>query len=123
MNMHPQQPQTFPLPQGLTPKRREELYGEILRLYDLADAALAVVEREGTANRDIQMELLTPFITQVVNSANTLSAVYNEVVNRNLPITADLQEVFESAFRNIFYACKGYVDNVEEKLVRRNDTV
>lgn len=117
MNQQPIQPSSFAFPASFTPEKRQELFEEIVRLYDLADNALALVQRDKVPNRDVQLELLTPFVTQVINSANILSAFYNEVVNKNLPITPDLQDTFESAFRNIFYAYKEFIDGAEAKLL------
>lgn len=116
-NMH-STAHTFPA--TFTPEKQRELYEEIVRLYDLADNALAVVARNDVPNREAQVELITPFVTQVINSANILSGFYNAVVNKKMAITADLQETYESAFRNIFYAYKDFIDAAEHRLVVTN---
>lgn len=103
------------IPVSFTPEKKQELFEEIVRLYDLVDDALAVTQHPDVVNRDIQVELLTPFVTQVTNSTNILSAFYNEVVNKGLPITEQVQETYESAFRNIFYAYKDFIDGAEMK--------
>jgi len=107
----------YPLPASFTPQKREELFDEIVRLYDLADEVMSSVALESVENREVQLELAKPFVTQVLNSANILSAFYTEVVRKGRPITPDLQDTFETAFRNIFYAFRDFLDGAEEKLL------
>jgi hypothetical protein len=107
----------YTLPASFTPQKREELFEEIVELYDLADEIMEAVADERVTNRAVQLELAKPFVTQIVNSANILSAFYTEVVRNNRPITPELQDTFESAFRNIFYAFRDFLDGAEEKLL------
>jgi GTP1/Obg family GTP-binding protein len=108
------------LPASFTPERQEELFDEIVRLYDLADEVMTIASKEGVANRTQQLELARPFVTQVVNSANTLSAFYTEVVRNGRSITPELQDTFETALQNIFHAFTEFLDGVEEKLLSRD---
>lgn len=105
------------LPASFTPKQQEELFDEIVQLYDLADDVLASVVAEDATHRTEQMELITPFITQVTNSANILSAFYTEVVRNGRPITQDLQDTFEKAFQNVFYAYRDLLEGVKIKFL------
>ncbi len=112
---------TNTLPASFTPQQREELFGEIVRLYDLVDEVMGAVSLEGITNRKTQLELATPFVTQVTNSANILSAFYTDVVQNNHPITAELRDTLETAFRNIFIALKEFIDGMEEKLLPQGE--
>lgn len=105
------------LPASFTREKQEEMYGEIVRLYDLADEALAVVQKDDVANRELLLTLLVPFITQVTNSANILTSFYNEVVNKGYPVTPELQDVMESAFRNIFFSLREFIEGAEQSLL------
>jgi RNAse (barnase) inhibitor barstar len=107
----------YSLPASFTPKEQEQLFEEIVKLYDLADDVLASVARENVKNRDVQMALVKPVITQVTNSANILSAFYTEVVRNERPITLELQDTMETALRNIFVAIKEFAEDAQEKLM------
>jgi Tfp pilus assembly PilM family ATPase len=107
----------YALPESFTPQEQQELFDEIVRLYDLADDVLASVAQQGTVSRDVQMELVKPVITQVTNSANILSAFYTEVVRNKRPITRELQDTFETALKNIFLTVKEFADNAEKKFL------
>lgn len=107
-------PHSFPA--SFTPEKQKELFEEIVRLYDLADGALAVIQKNDVPNRKTQLELATPFITQVINSANILTTYYNEVVNKEMPLTSVLKDTLESAFKNVFYALNEFANHAEEKL-------
>ncbi len=98
------------------PAQHEEVFQEILRLYDLTDDVLAAIAREGISNRKVQSEIATPFVTQVSNSANILSTFYTEVVQRGKAVTPELQDTFESAFRNIFVSLQELAERADSKL-------
>ncbi len=103
-------------PESFTPEKQRELHHEIVRLYDLTDDALAVVERENAIDRNAQMKLLTPVVTQVINSTNILSAFYTQAVNKRVPVTPELQDTMESALRNVFMTIKLFIDAAEKDL-------
>ncbi len=117
MTPHTAPQAVYSLPASFTPEKQEELFGEIVRLYDLADNVLAAISRDGIPNRSIQLELATPFITQITNSANIISGFYNEVVNKKAEITLELRDTIESAVRNIFVALKELADQAEDRLL------
>jgi hypothetical protein len=104
------------LPESFTPEQREELFQEIVLIYDHLDNVLSCVELNGLKNRKIQNELVTPFITQAKNAANILTAFYTDVAKKNLPITPDLQDTFEGAFRIFYSALDDIITGMEEKL-------
>jgi hypothetical protein len=107
----------YQLPASFSPQKREELFEQIVELYDLADGIMEAVAQDGVKNRSVQLDLAKPFVTQIVNSANVLSAFYTEVVRNGRAITPELQDTFETAFRNIFYAFRDFLDGAEEKLL------
>jgi hypothetical protein len=112
-----------PLPDSFTPEQREMLFQEIVRLYNYADEMAEIIKKKNISNPEIQLELATPFITQVVNSANILSVFYTEVVHKNHPITPELQDTLEGAFRTIFYAFRDFLDGTEEKILSKKESV
>lgn len=105
------------LPASFTVDQRQWLFDEIVRVYDFADEVLGAVALDGLTNRDVQLELATPFITQLTSSANILAAYYTEVAQGNRPITPDLQDTIEKAFRNFFEAMRDLLEGMEEKLM------
>ena len=111
------------LPESFTQEQREELFQEIVQLYDLADDMMAAVELPENNYRGASQELATPFVTQVTNSANILSAFYTEVVHKGRPITAELQDTFEKAFQNVFYAYRDFLDTIEERFLTKEGNV
>lgn len=104
-------------PESFTPEKQRELYQEIIRLYELADNVLAAVQREGITNRELQLELVTPFVTQLMGSANIISAFYVEVVRKGTPVTPEIKDTVKSAFQNFFIALREIVWAMEDKLV------
>ena len=102
---------------SLTREQQEELFGEILYVYDLVDDVAAVLEREDVKNRTALVALTTPLITQIINSNNIIATFYSEVVHKKRPITPDLQDTFERAFRNVFITLKEFLDELDEKMV------
>ena len=105
------------LPASFTPDQQESLFAEIIRIYDLADNVMEAVAKEGVTNRAVQLELAKPFITQVTNSVNILTALYTEVVRSNRPITSELQDTMETAFRIFFEALNELIASMKEKLL------
>ena len=110
----------FVFPSGFTREKQADLYGEIVRLYDLVDGLLSALQKDNVRKRDLQLELATPFVTQVTNSANILSAFYNEIVNKNMAVTPELRDTLERAVSNIFVALKELVDHTEEALLPKD---
>lgn len=108
---------THTFPESFTPEKQRELYQEIIRLYELADNVLAAVQKEGLTNRQTQLELVTPFITQLINSANIISAFYVEVVRKGAPVTTEIKDTVKSAFQNFFISLREIVWAMEDKLV------
>jgi hypothetical protein len=111
------------LPATLTPQKRDELFGEIVRIYDLADNVMAVVAKGDNKQRGVQLELATPFITQTCNSANVLAGFYIEVAGQGRPITADLQDTIEDAFRNFFEALDDLIVGMEERFLPSGENI
>lgn len=111
MNNIPTQPAaTFSLPAGFSAARQQELFEEILRIYDLVEDVLAAVERPGNPHLAAELSLATPFVTQVTNSANIISVYYTEIVKKNQPITAEMKDTLETAFRNFYIALKELIN-------------
>ncbi len=107
------------LPEDFTMEKAEELYREIMHIYDLADNVRMAIAHEGVTNRDIQLEIGEPFVKKVINSANILTTFYVETVTNKRPITPELQETFEAAFRNIFNSLHELAVNMENKILSK----
>jgi hypothetical protein len=100
------------LPASFTAEKKEELFGEIVLAYDLIDKILAAIQREANPARRAELELTTPFITQATNSVNILSGFYTEIVRKNHPVTAEIKDAMDSAFRNFYLALKELIDGM-----------
>jgi len=109
------------LPASFTPRKQEELFDQIVELYDLADNVLASVAAEDATHQREQLELVQPFVTQVSNSTNILSAFYTEVVRNHRPITPELQDTMEIAFRNIFFAYRDFLEGIKHKFLSQEN--
>jgi hypothetical protein len=68
-------------------------------------------------------DIAAPYITQVTNTANILLTLYQEVVDKGLPITRDLQDTIASAIRRVFFAMQDLLDDIEEKVIEGDGAV
>jgi hypothetical protein len=101
----------------LTPERQEFLFQEILRVYDHADSVMEALTVDGLPNRGFLLSLTKPFITQTTNAVNIISALYTQVVRNGQPITPDLQDTMEGAFRIFYESLEELICGLEDKFL------
>ena len=106
----------FELPESFTSETAEYLLEEIFKIYDFIDSVLLEASREDLTDKELMLEMVSPFTAAVLNSMDIFLRLYTEVITRKTPITLELQEKFEGAFNDIFYAYKEFLDISEEKL-------
>ena len=95
----------FGLPEDFTLEQRQNLYQGLALLHDLADEVMAAVNTfQGGPVRKKQHQIASRYATQLHCSADVILAFYNEVAFQGRPITSELQEIFEGAFRNAHFA-------------------
>jgi len=99
------------------PQKREELFEEIVTLYDLADDVLASLAEEDATHRNEQLELVKPFVMQVTNATNSLSALYTDAVRNGKAVTPELPAAFEGELQTIFYAYRDLLEGVKHKFL------
>ena len=98
-------------------EERQALFRDIVSLYDLAAAVLEQLTGEDVVQRDIQVEITFPVVTQAIRSADTLSAHFVEVIAGRCAITRELQDANGAALRSIFIAEGHYCDLLYQKLL------
>jgi hypothetical protein len=106
----------FSLPPHFGLRRQEELFEEIIRLFDMTDEIIATVAQVDVVNRPTQLELASPFFAKVYSSATFMAAFYIDVVRCDRPVTPALQDAFEKASQDIFNEFTVFLEGVEEKL-------
>jgi hypothetical protein len=57
--------------------------------------------------------MLTPYLMQMRCSTDIIATFYNEVAFNGCPITRELQDTCETAFRSVFFALDQWLDSME----------
>jgi uncharacterized protein YjgD (DUF1641 family) len=110
-------------PQDFTQEKQREIFREITLIYDLIDNVLATIERTPNSTRTVELEITNPFITQALNSANILSGLYTAIIVKGEPVTAEVKEAIESAFRTFYLALKDVIDGLQMHLAPKESKV
>ncbi|NDF12779.1 MAG: hypothetical protein EB060_08235 [Proteobacteria bacterium] len=98
----------------LTDTQADEFYNTILKLYDMAEGVIDVVEQEHTTNKDVQIDLAEPVVEQVGESAIALCESFsNFVKSGNKPSPTDVRN-FEAALRKIFGVVLQFKEKVKD---------
>lgn len=99
---------------GLSKIQQEQFYGEIVRIYDLAEGLLDAIEHQDVKNPEDQVRLAEPVVRQVEESVEVLAETYlNFVENGEAANDSQMRKV-ESAIRKIFVAISEFNDTVKE---------
>lgn len=114
----PHTPHTFPA--SFTPEKQQEVFEEIVLIYDLTDNILSAIQRESNPHRDEELLLATPFITQATNCANVITAFYTEITKKERPVTPEIKDALECAFRNYYIALRELIDNMYNKFMPKD---
>jgi len=99
------------------PERRKIFLRGIMLVYDMADEVMATTQQEGITNRATQVELAAPLVTQLRYFAMILSTFYSAVCFDGFPVTAELQETYDSAIDNFHQAYDDFLNGAETKLI------
>lgn len=93
------------------------MFRNILMLYRLADEVIEATQLAHITNRDEQVALAIPYVTQIKYSTDIMYALYKEVVFNGRAITREMQDTFEKANRNVFEAFEDLLDGAEATLI------
>src|SRR5579884_1953653 len=109
--------QTLTLPTNITSAKKDIVFREISKLYEMVDAMIDFVAADDAVHRERQLRIANPFFTQVTISAHILRAFYVDVVYHGRPITPDVQDTIEKAIQNVFVAMADFQTSVEDELL------
>ena len=105
-----------PNPVGDSMECERQLH-ELQLLYNLIDKTAASVTAVDSVARASQLELITPFLTTARCSVDIVVALYQEVAFHGRPITRDLQDTIEQAYRRLFFAYGDYLNEIKEAFI------
>jgi polyhydroxyalkanoate synthesis regulator protein len=98
----------------LTEAQQEELYGEIMKFYDLAEHVIDVIERDGAANPELEIKLAEPVIEQTQDSAEMLAEAFIAYANNAQEATAEDRKKVETALRKMFAKILAFKEQIKQ---------
>lgn len=94
-------------------KQKEELFAQIIRLYDLTGELVDRIDQPHVVNREQQLEAALPLIESVTGSTDRITELYTYLAKEASEVTAEDRNALEASLRDIFYAIKAFVEKAE----------
>lgn len=98
----------------------KQVYGEITKIYDLAEGIIDAIEQEDVRNPEEQIAIAEAVIEQAGESGDELSEVYVDFVENGCQPAVSRVGRIESAVRKVFISISDFDENLK-KLVNEDE--
>jgi hypothetical protein len=95
---------------------RERMFLDTVHCYEIAEKILNSISPK-PAKRTIHIQLVVPYVSEMVHCADTLAAYYTQLIRGRLVITPEIQNTCERAFAAVFKQFDHFLDEVEARLL------